>query len=197
MAKKIKHCVFILDQTGSMSSLKGDTIGGFNEFLKKQKRITKFDVRFTLVLFDSVEVEKRYAGVPVAKVKPLDEKNYKPRGLTPLFDAIGVGIAENDSKKDVFFIILTDGFENYSSEYTREQIRSLIEKKTKAGWGFQYLGVGLDKFSDAFVNSGRTMGIRASSSSTFPTSAVRGIVGQSMSAQADNYYETGKLKEKK
>ena len=92
--KKESHVVFLLDQTGSMESCKGDTIGGFNNFLKEQKEKKGDSLKFSLTLFNSANVEKRYVGVDIKKVKKLDDKNYVPSNLTPLWDAIGNTIQE-------------------------------------------------------------------------------------------------------
>ena len=190
---KTKHCVFVLDQTGSMFEKKKDTIGGFNEFLEKQKKIKKYDIKFSLILFNSAEVEKRYVAVDISKVKPLNDKNYVPAQITPLWDAIGTAISENEKKKDVFFVILTDGEENASREFTSEKVKEMIKKKDKAGWGFLYLGVDVKDFYSASGSFSQT-GIRASSSSTFPTSSLAGNVGIGLSNAANDYYVTGKVK---
>ena len=190
---KTKHCVFVLDQTGSMFEKKKDTIGGFNEFLEKQKKIKKYDIKFSLILFNSAEVEKRYVAVDISKVKPLNDKNYVPAQITPLWDAIGTAISENEKKKDVFFVILTDGEENASREFTSEKVKEMIKKKDKAGWGFLYLGVDVKDFYASSGSFSQT-GIRASSSSTFPTASLAGNVGIGLSNAASNYYVTGKVK---
>lgn len=192
MNKKTKHCVFILDQTGSMYDKKKDTIGGFNEFLEKQKKIKKYNIKFSLILFNSTNVEKRYIGVDVAKVKSLTDKNYQPASMTPLWDAVGTGISENDSKKDVFFVILTDGFENASREFSSEKVKEMVKKKEKAGWGFLYLGVDIKDFTGRFGAFG--MGISAASSSSMPGVDIRTNLSVNLSKTACDYYDTGNVK---
>ncbi len=148
--KKESHVAFLLDQTGSMESCKGDTIGGFNNFLKEQKEKKGDSLKFSLTLFNSAKVEKRYVGVDVKKVKKLDDKNYIPSNLTPLWDAVGNTIQEFPKDKDVFFIILTDGYENYSKEFKADAVKRLITDKEKNfGWKFLYLGADLRSFHDA------------------------------------------------
>jgi len=148
--KKESHVVFLLDQTGSMESCKGDTIGGFNNFLKEQKEKKGDSLKFSLTLFNSAKVEKRYVGADVKGVKNLDDKNYVPSHLTPLWDAVGNTIQEFPEDKDVFFIILTDGYENYSKEFKADAVKRLIEDKEKnSGWKFLYLGADLGSFHDA------------------------------------------------
>jgi hypothetical protein len=148
--KKENHVVFLLDQTGSMESCKGDTIGGFNNFLKEQKEKKGDSLKFSLTLFNSAKVEKRYVGVDIKKVKKLDGKNYIPSNLTPLWDAVGNTIQEFPRDKDMFFIILTDGYENFSKEFKADAVKRLITDKEKNfGWKFLYLGADLGSFHDA------------------------------------------------
>lgn len=142
--------VFLLDQTGSMESCKKDTIGGFNNFLKEQKAKKGDRLLFSLTLFNSAEIAKRYKGVDIQKVKRLTEKNYVPSNLTPLWDAIGNTIQEHPKDKGVLFIILTDGYENYSKEFKTDAVKALIKEKEKSfGWKFLYLGADLSSFGDA------------------------------------------------
>lgn len=138
--------VVLLDQTGSMDGIKDDTIGGFNQFLSEQK---KNDVKLSLTLFNSEEIEKRYVNEPIGKIKKLTEKNYRPSHMTPLYDAIGQTIADVIDEKKLLFVIITDGFENASKEYKKQAIKELIKKQEKSGWKFLYLGVGLTNFSDS------------------------------------------------
>lgn len=184
MTKKKKHLVLVLDETGSMFSKKEDTIGGFNQFLKEQKAIRKYEILFSMTLFNSVKIEKRYVDVAIKDAKELDEKSYIPSACTPLWDAVGQTIQENTKRKDVLFIIITDGQENASREFKASDVKTLIREKEKDGWGFMYLGVGLDDFQDGSdmgialslsVSSDMKNVFRASSSTTYP------------------YYESGKL----
>lgn len=147
--KKFNKIVFLLDETGSMDSIKTDTIGGFNTFLEKQQKHDK-EMKFTLTLFNSSKIEKRYKNEPIKNVEKLNEKNYQPGYLTPLYDAIGKTITKLKNKKNVLFIILTDGEENDSKEYNKESITKLIkEKEEKYNWKFLFLGVGIDGFAEA------------------------------------------------
>lgn len=148
--KKISHVIFLLDQTGSMYNILKDTIGGFNSFLEEQKKL-KNNISFSLILFNSQRIDKRYVDVDINDVSALDENTYIPTGLTPLYDAIGLTIKDVDHLKDALFVILTDGEENFSREYTSETIKAIIEDKEKIGWKFLFLGVDLkdyEKHSD-------------------------------------------------
>ncbi|MBA7685945.1 hypothetical protein ES703_94376 [subsurface metagenome] len=148
--KKESHVVFLLDQTGSMETCKKDTIGGFNNFLKEQKEKKGESLKFSLTLFNSAKVEKRYVGVDIHEVKKLDDKNYVPSNLTPLWDAVGNTIQEFPDDRDVFLIILTDGYENYSKEFKADAVKRLITDKEKNfGWKCLYLGADIESFHDA------------------------------------------------
>lgn len=145
--------VFILDMSGSMGPLKEDTIGGFNSMLKEQKE--KDDpCTVTTILFDN-EIELLHDRTDLRAVRKISSKEYSPRGMTALYDAIGFGIekAANAQKSldkafqadNVLFVIMTDGLENASLKYSRKDIQKLIRKKKKKhGWQFMFLGAGID-----------------------------------------------------
>ena len=163
MKKDLTELVFILDKSGSMSGLEKDTIGGYNSLLKKQKKI-KGECRITTVLFDN-NYELLHDRIDLEAIKPLTEKDYEVGGSTALLDAVGMTInkliaAENNTAKKyqagkVLFVIITDGMENSSKEYSREKVRDLIEQQKKAGWEFIFLGANIDA-----VQAAGTIGIK-------------------------------------
>jgi hypothetical protein len=136
---------FILDETGSMRSVKSQTIRGFNEYLATLKEKPK-GVRFTLTQFNSNKVEVVHDGVKLEKVPELTSETYKPNNLTPLYDAIGRTINAIGDKENVIIAIQTDGEENHSKEYTREMIYDMIQQKQKDGWTFVFLGADIDAY---------------------------------------------------
>ncbi|MBA7652188.1 hypothetical protein ES703_60018 [subsurface metagenome] len=149
--KKESQVVFLLDQTGSMQECKKDTIGGFNNFLEEQKKNKTDKLKFSLTLFNSAKVEKRYADEEIKNVKPLSDASYIPSNLTPLWDAMGNTIQSMPEAKDVLFVIMTDGYENYSKEFKAEAVKKMIKEKEKdCGWKFLFLGADLANFNDAF-----------------------------------------------
>ena len=91
MAEKIKNgiteLVFILDRSGSMAGLEGDTIGGFNSMIEKQKK-EEGECFVSTVLFDNVS-EVLHDRVKLSEIKPMTDKEYTVRGSTALIDAIG------------------------------------------------------------------------------------------------------------
>ena len=50
----------------------------------------------------------------------------------------------------VMFVIITDGYENASREYTADKVRALIRQQTdKYGWEFIFLGANIDAVETA------------------------------------------------
>lgn len=136
--------VFILDRSGSMETCRDDTIGGFNAFLREQQADGG---TLTLILFDN-EYQVLYERKPIGEVEPLTDRTFVPRGSTALLDAIGKTIKSTTSSSPTV-VILTDGYENSSNEYTKAHIKDLVEQKTKDGWTFVYLGANQDAFAEA------------------------------------------------
>lgn len=133
--------IFLLDRSGSMASILDDTIGGYNSFVKSQ---VADGGKMSLYLFDH-EVNEVYKDVPIDKVEPLTAETFVPRGSTALLDAIGY-ILKKETKKSVM-IILTDGEENSSKNFTHAHIKDLTEMRAKDGWDFVYLGANQDAFA--------------------------------------------------
>ena len=90
MKNNVTELVFILDRSGSMNGLEGDTIGGFNALLEKQK---KQDGQFfvSTVLFDT-ESKVLHDRIPLERVAPMTEQDYTVGGCTALLDALGAGL---------------------------------------------------------------------------------------------------------
>lgn len=141
------YVTLILDETGSMQSCKGAAIAGFNQYVATLRR-EPAETRFTLTLFNSSKTEVRYRAVPVSAVQDLDVETYRPGHTTPLYDAIGRTLSlsrqEAPAEARKLCVILTDGLENASQEYTRKQIFDLIKAYEQDGWRFLYLGADHD-----------------------------------------------------
>lgn len=152
------HLSVVLDRSGSMNSIADDTVGGFNAFLAEQRRAPGA-ARVTLAQFDSEDpFELLIDGVDLRAVADLDRSAYQPRGWTPLYDAVGemiaridAGIAERAQKElpeeDQVVAIVTDGLENRSRRFTREEVFGLIEERRRAGWVFVFLGADQDAYA--------------------------------------------------
>ena len=142
--------VVVLDKSGSMYTPRDDTIGSFNEFLETQKQDPD-DTRMSLVMFNDRYIPI-YSQKELQDVEELDRFGYAPSGSTALLDAVGETITklQDDFNENTIFVIITDGQENSSKEYSVEAVRALVEDSEAKGWEFHFLGVGLDDFSDAY-----------------------------------------------
>lgn len=147
--------LIILDESGSMESIKQATISGFNETLQTiqhGERLYPEQRHFVaLVPFNSCRPFGNFDLRPASDLKLLDETTYRPGCSTPLYDAIGFGISELSKRisqqggtYNVLVNILTDGYENASSTYSGAQIKTMIETLKPLGWTFTYLGANHD-----------------------------------------------------
>jgi uncharacterized protein YegL len=163
MKKGLTEIVAILDKSGSMEGTRSDALGGINSFIEEQKLVPG-DANFTLTLFDT-QVISKYNGTPIQNVSTLAPADYVPGGMTALLDAIGNTIAEVETRinstpdvdkpEKVIVAILTDGAENSSKEYNREQIFEKINtQKTTYNWEFLFLGANQDA-----ISTGNSIGI--------------------------------------
>ena len=144
---KTTHVSLLLDETGSMSSCLDATISGYNEYIGSLAKDKKNKYLFTLTKFDSAHITTVHDGVPIKQVPELNRGTYIPGQMTPLYDAITRGIKALGRKRNVLFVILTDGMENASKEYSQRDVFKLIEQKTEAGWSFVYLGANQDAYA--------------------------------------------------
>ncbi len=177
MRRLITHIHVLLDRTGSMSSIRDDVIGGFNAFVEQQREAPGL-ATLTLVQFDSIDpYEVVYRRLPIDRVPRLSRETFVPRASTPLLDAIGRGIVELDTTLSrlepverpdrVLFVIVTDGHENSSREYTYERIEQMIRAHARRDdWDFVFLGADLDAIADA-----SRIGIDASATLAFDADA--------------------------
>lgn len=158
MKKGLTELVFILDKSGSMGGLESDTIGGYNAMLEKQKAV-EGECHITTVLFDN-NYELLHDRIDIKAVSPITDKEYFVGGSTALLDAIGRTIhkignaqkhtAEGYRAEKVMFVIITDGEENSSHEYSAAKIKAQIERqKAKYGWEFIFLGANIDAVDTA------------------------------------------------
>lgn len=162
MSEKIKNgiteLVFILDRSGSMSGLEGDTIGGFNAMIEKQKK-QDGECYVSTVLFDNVS-EVLHDRVKLTDIKLMTDKEYTARGCTALIDAIGGAIhhignvhkyaRREDVPEHTVFVITTDGMENASHKYSSDKVKKMIERqKEQYGWEFLFIGANIDAVETA------------------------------------------------
>ena len=148
------HNLIILDESGSMNSVKKATIQGFNETVQTIKGIEKKypeqEHFISLITFNGIAQKLLHFIDPANKLNEIDEKRYNPDASTPLFDAMGFGInklkqvLENRKDYNVLVTILTDGEENASREYSGKAIKELIEDLKLKNWTFTYIGTDHD-----------------------------------------------------
>lgn len=159
------HIVFVLDRSGSMGGLENDVIGGFNSFLRDQKKL-KGKAKMTVVLFDD-RYEVLINAIDLQLVPEITSKEYFVRGMTALLDAVGktINVVKDASKKKdkIIFLINTDGLENYSREFTSKKVIAdmIKECEKERKWKFVFFGAGIDAFAE-----GGSIGINAVSTYT-------------------------------
>lgn len=185
------HIICVLDRSGSMASIIKDSIGGFNSFLKEQKKLPD-QATITVALFDD-QYELLYDSVDIKKAEEITKEKWIPRGMTALYDAIGKTINTEISKINtmpvidrptkILVIIVTDGEENASREYKLDQIKSLIKQREEQKWNFMYLAANQDAFS-----VGSSFGVSAGNTFNY-TASSDGVVkmSQKMSKSAISY----------
>ena len=158
MKKGLTELVFILDESGSMSGMESDTIGGFNSMIDKQRR-EEGEAYVSTVAFSN-ESRVIHDRVDLDKVAPLTRRDYTPGGCTALLDALGGAIhhignvhkyaREEDVPEHTVFVITTDGMENASHRYSRREVRAMVERqKARYGWEFLFLGANMDAIAAA------------------------------------------------
>lgn len=158
----------LLDRSGSMQSIADDMRGGFDGFIAKQVG-QPGETLVTLAQFDD-EYEVVYERVSVDAVPPL---TLQPRGRTALLDAIGRFVTEigsglaampnGERPGDVTVLVITDGHENASVEWTLEAVRALIaQQESDYSWDFVFLGANMDA-----VEVGANLGFRPGKSLTY------------------------------
>ena len=150
--ENLAEIILVLDKSGSMWSVKEDTIGGVNQYIEDQKKLPG-EAIFTFITFNT-RSNTDLQGVLLESVKPLTNETYAPAGGTALFDAVNMAIAdtiERHSKlKDeetpgkVMLVVLTDGDENSSTEVRDvKKIAEMVAEREKAGWEVAFLGADL------------------------------------------------------
>lgn len=148
--------LIILDESGSMASIREQALSGANETLQTiraaQQENSDDHQMISFVTFDTgarrpfvrtiIDTEK------IENVQDLTLDQYQPNGGTPLYDAMGLSItALKELVKEgdhVLVTVITDGFENSSHIFSAEMIKELVESLTTQGWVFTYIGANQD-----------------------------------------------------
>ena len=162
-------CHLTADMT--MQGLEADTVGGYNSMLEKQKK-EPGSANVTTVLFSS-DISLLHDRVPIEEVKALTDREYRVGGMTALLDAIGdtvnrmaavqKALTEDQKAGKVIVVIITDGYENSSREYSYDKVKGLLERlKAERDWEFLFLGANMDAVKEA-----RRFGIGADRASSY------------------------------
>lgn len=167
--------ILVLDRSGSMESIWADTIGGLKAFVDEFRQSAPH-ARFTLVLFNDA-VSTLYASIPAAEVPEIKSGGeLVPSNRTAMFDGIcsaidgaGKRFAEYPedvrSKLRVVCAIISDGIENASREYRRDDVKQRVQRQAEQfGWQFNYLGANQDAIvagGGLGIDAGRSAGYSA------------------------------------
>jgi hypothetical protein len=194
------HITVILDRSGSMESIRDDIIGGFNSFVRDQRK-QPGTATLTLVQLDpQAPYETVHRFEPVQSVETLTRETYVPRASTPLLDALGRGINDlertiadmgnEERPSKVVMVIITDGQENSSREFNRGQVVKMIKDRSeKDDWQFVFLSADLAAIGDAM-----SYGIQGDSALLFEKNhGGTAAAYASLTAQISDY-RTGKKK---
>lgn len=149
------NITFVIDKSGSMYQSTNDVIGGFKSTIEEQKNIKDGKCTVSLFTFDS-EVKEVYLGKDVNEINDFE---YNAGGLTAMNDGIGIAIDkvgkwladmnEEDRPSKNLVVIMTDGAENNSKEYSFDSVKEMIKhQEEKYNWTFMYLGTDITSIED-------------------------------------------------
>lgn len=154
--KKVKQeIVIVIDKSGSMGSSRDDVIGGFNTYIADLKKDEDTDVKLTLVMFDTY-VHKLHNGKALKDVSELCSRTYCPGGSTALNDAVMDAVEDVETRlkkskaKDdpqVMVVVFTDGEENASSKFKKDDVSNKRKEKEAEGWAFIFMGADMDAWA--------------------------------------------------
>lgn len=175
MRSDLTDITMVVDRSGSMDEIRSDAEGGVNAFTENQAK-EPGEALLTLVQFDT-EYEFLCKGVPITQAP---EFKLVPLGSTALLDAIGramietgqrlEAMAEQDRPGLVIFVVMTDGQENSSHEFSKAKIKEMTQLQQETySWHFTFLGADQDSFAEA-----QQMGIMDAGAADFSKGKVRG-----------------------
>ncbi len=211
--EQVTHVQFLIDRSGSMSALRRAVIDGFNGFIEEQKTgegtcvvtLHQFD-RY----MDNPSFETLFEAQDVHSVRRATLEDFVPRGMTPLYDAMGKAILwgdERSSEEDQILVIISDGQENASAEYTKDIVFDMVKDREAKGRIVTFLGANQDAYASGAqvgVSAGATQSFSGDSqgmASTFAsvsaaTSSYRSSTASGQSVKSDDFYSaTGKKAE--
>ncbi|MEZ6153376.1 MAG: vWA domain-containing protein [Pirellulaceae bacterium] len=178
MKLDLTDITLVVDRSGSMQDIRSDAEGGVNAFIENQAK-EPGEALLTLVQFDT-DYEFLHKGVPIGDVPKYE---LVPRGATALLDAVGRAINETGERLSkmneadrpglVVFVVMTDGLENSSQEFSKPRIKEMIQHQQKMyGWQFTFLGADQDAFAEASA-----MGMDAAGAANFSKHKIAAAYG--------------------
>lgn len=159
---------FVLDKSGSMQTVAKETRSGFNEYVQSLEKDDGM-YRFSLTTFDT-SVDRVHTNIRPSEVIELDEVNYRPDGMTALYDAAMKTIRSVEDKltpgQKALVVIMTDGQENSSREYTSRQFADKVKAlQDRGNWTFVFMGSNQDAW-----NTAQAFGFNAGNVATYAAS---------------------------
>jgi Mg-chelatase subunit ChlD len=189
MPANTTHVCLVLDRSGSMQAIHDDALGGVNSYITTAKRDRAlYESRFSLITFNSESVDTIRQNEIMEQVKPIAGDEYRCGGWTPLYDAIGRGIGILDEtsgtapQSKCILVVMTDGQENASREFSHSQITEMIKSRQKRGWLVTFLGEGLD-----VAKQGAAIGAMASNVASYAGGEGLRAAGQVMASSNARY----------
>lgn len=180
----------LIDRSGSMMSNWGETIGAVNayaEALAEDKNSKK--VKMTVIVFDSTSIDIVREKVKVFDWNKISKDEFKPRGMTPLFDAVGFlgDIVNKKKRKRADIVIVTDGYENSSKEFDQKSAKKIIEEFKSNNYAVSFIGADFDALSTA-----KGFGVDSSSVLNMSSGNYKSAM-RSRAVMASNYNNTGNV----
>lgn len=179
---------FIQDRSGSMASVWEETLNGFKTYVEglkaDQQKDNEVEYLFSLTTFDT-QIDTPHLDSPIKNVDGDSLKNFGPRGSTALYDAVGKTLQAIDDNKNLTFdkaivVIVTDGQENSSREWSKDALHSAIDDRIKRGnWTFTYLGTQPETWNDA-----HSLGVGVGASASYNAQNANATYATMMSATA-------------
>jgi uncharacterized protein YegL len=178
MKSKFTKITIVLDRSGSMDNIMSDMLGGLNKFIQDQKNLANAGTAEVSLYSFSDTLNVVFEHVPIDKVRPVTIDQVEPDGSTALNDSLAkvidnlgaylANLNESDRPEKVLNLIITDGLENCSRKFTREQVREKIKHQSeKYNWDFVYLGANQDAWEES-----HTLGISQKASLTYAATSI-------------------------
>ena len=203
MKSGLTYIIFVIDRSGSMSSIRSDMIGGFNSFIKKQQEAKIGTCRVFAYKFDT-EYETMFENTDLYEVPLLTEKNYEPRGGTALYDSLGktitdIGLRLNSTPEEerpekVLIVTITDGEDNShltnknTVKYNSQQVKEMVKHQTEVyKWDFAYIGANQDSWA-----VGQSMGYQAGTTLDYVADSAGTAVAFDTLARSTTMYRASK-----